>query len=97
MSFDWNYMQASSAYRREKYTLEAQQSHLAALTRPRRKRIVRVYGSAMYRMGGLLMNWGRQLQAQYGELSTSIQDMGETPPEPKLALANSDGDSSSGC
>jgi hypothetical protein len=43
------------------------------------------------------MNWGRQLQAQYGELSTSIQDMGETPPEPKLALANSDGDSSSGC
>jgi hypothetical protein len=36
------------------------------------------------------MNWGRQLQAQYGELSTSIQDMGETPPVMTRAVFMSD-------
>jgi hypothetical protein len=77
MSFDWNHMQISSASRREVLQAEATQSRLAAGVRSGRKRTVRIYGPVMFRVGGWLMAWGRQLQAEYGEISNSLQEMRE--------------------
>lgn len=74
MSFNWNNMQASSDTRRQILEAEAAQSHLAYIARSGRKRTVRIYGPAMFRVGGWLMAWGRQLQAQY---VSSIPEMHE--------------------
>ncbi len=75
MSFDWNHMQISSAARRQVLQAEATQNHLALISR---KRTVRIYGPVMFRVGGWLMARGRQLQAEYGEISNSIQGMRES-------------------
>jgi hypothetical protein len=75
MSFDWNHMEITSASRRQILQAEAVQSHLAFIAR---KRTVRIYGPVMFRVGGWLMTWGRQLQVEYGEISNSIQEMRES-------------------
>lgn len=72
MNLDWNQMRISAASRRQVLQAEAAQSRLAHIAR---KRTVRIYGPVMFRVGGWLMAWGRQLQVEYGEISSSIQEM----------------------
>jgi hypothetical protein len=74
MSFDWNHMQITSTARQQVLQAEAHQSHLAHIAR---KRTVRIYGPVMFRVGGWLMAWGRQLQAQY--VPNTIPEIRQAP------------------
>jgi hypothetical protein len=86
MSFDWNHMHSSSAARRQQLQSEAEQSRMARIARSGHKRTIRIYGPVMFRLGVWLMAWGSQLQTQYGEISTSIQEMREPPYNPKVKI-----------
>lgn len=90
MSFDWNYMQISSAERRRVLNQESDQSRLASEARSSRKRTARILGPVLYRMGGVLTSWGKQLQEQYGDLSSTLQEMADRQPESKLSLSARD-------
>lgn len=46
---------------------EAEQHRLGKPAQPRR-RILRIYGPLMYRVGSTLTLWGQRLQAQSGEM-----------------------------
>ncbi|MBZ0303853.1 MAG: hypothetical protein K8J31_29195 [Anaerolineae bacterium] len=79
MDHHWRIAREAHIRRRE-LMAEADQSRLAAHHHPpERRRIVRIYGPALYRLGTWLMTWGARLQAQYRESSA------HTPPE-RLAL-----------
>lgn len=69
---DFWHMAQHQAQRKQVLMAEAEQSRLALQSRGGRKRTMRVIAPVMFRVGGLLMNWGSRLQAQYGELSESV-------------------------
>jgi hypothetical protein len=59
---DWHYVRA----RQRELIREAEQHRLIA--RPRR-RVVKVYGPALFHVGVFLTQWGQQLQSRYGDLA----------------------------
>lgn len=75
---DWKPMQYEyDRIHRETLLAQAEAQRLAKTARSRRP--VRIYGPVLFTFGGWLMAWGSRLQAQYGELSTNLREMGSTP------------------